>query len=165
MIRSIAAVSLLSLAFATGCAIQAHTDFDPQVDFAKYKTFTMAPPPQGKPKGLVGYSAISARRIQEEIASALQTKGYNEVSQGDMVVAFSVTGEPRTDLVGYGPGWYGDTYTQHYVQGNLVINIYEAKTRELVWHGWASAQIYDSQQAEKEGPKAVQAIMKKFPPK
>ncbi len=166
MIRTIAALPILALLLVPGCAIQSHTDFDPQTDFSKYRTFSLAPAPEKKPKGLVGYSAITARRIQENIGTALESKGYRQVSasKADMMVAFTVSGEPRVDIVGYGPGWYGDTYTQHYVQGSLVINIYDTRSKQLIWHGWATAEIFDSNAARKAEPEAVQAILKKFPP-
>ena len=163
MIRSIAAASL-ALVFAAGCAIKSHIDYDPDVDFAKYETFAEAPLPDIKPKALVGYSDITGRRIQGEITKALQAKGYEKVSKSkaDMVVAFSVSGEPRAEIVGGGPGWYGNTYTQHYVEGHLVINLYDAKSKQLVWHGWVNDRIYDAQDG-KRVPEAVEAIMKKFP--
>ena len=164
MTRSITAASLLALVFAVGCALKSHTDFDPHIDFSKFKSFAQAPPPDIKPKALVGYSEITGRRIQEHIATSLQAKGYQKVSKSkaDMIVAFSVSGEPRAEIVGGGPGWYGNTYTQHYVEGHLVINMYDAKSKQLVWHGWVNDRIYDAQDA-KRVPEAVEAIMKKFP--
>jgi len=151
MIRTFAALPVLALLLLPGCAIQ---------------TFSLTPAPEKKPKGLVGYSAITARRIQENIKTALESKGYQQVSasKAEMMVAFSVSGEPRIDVVGYGPGWYGNTYTQHYVEGSLVINIYDARSKQLIWHGWATAELFDPSEGQKAGPKAVQAILKKFPP-
>ena len=164
MIRSIAAASL-ALVFAVGCSLKSHIDYDPGVDFAKYQTFAQAPPPDVKPTALVGYSDITARRIQDEIASGLQARGYQKASRSkaDMVVAFNVSGEPRAEIVGYGPGWYGNTYTQHYVQGHLVVNVYDAGTKQMVWHGWVDARIYEGEGTGKRIPEAVEAILKKFP--
>ncbi len=166
MLRTLAALPILALLVIPGCAIQSHTDFDPQTDFAKYTTFSLAPTPENKPSGLVGYSAITARRIQENIKTSLESKGYRQAtaSKADMLVAFTVSGEPRTDIEGYGPGWYGNSYTEHYVLGTLVVNIYDARSKQLVWHGWASAEIFDPSDGEKAEPQAVQAILKKFPP-
>ena len=65
----------------------------------------------------------------------------------DLMVAFSVSGQPRTDVVGGGGGYYGwggSTFTTHYVVGRLVIDIFDNRIKKLLWHGWADKEIFES---------------------
>jgi hypothetical protein len=140
------------------------------VDFTHFSTFKQAAPPKDKIAGLPGYSEITANEIQSAIGANLEGKGFRNVLEGDaeLLVAFTVGGEPRTDVWGTsGWGWYGstDVQTTHYVQGELTINMYDAKHKKLVWHGWATARLYgDGSGGGGNAKNVVDAILKEFPP-
>jgi hypothetical protein len=140
------------------------------VDFTKFSTFQQASPPTDRIEGLPGYSEITANEIQSAIGSNLEGKGFRNVLEGDaqLLVAFTVGGEPRTDVWGTsGWGWYGstDVQTTHYVQGELTINVYDARQKKLIWHGWATAALYGNDAGGGgDARKVVDAILKKFPP-
>jgi hypothetical protein len=87
----------------------------------------------------------------------------------DLLVAFSVTGEPRTNVMsdgGWGWGWYGGRpiVTTHYVAGTLVIDFYDAKRQKLVWHGWATADVFDKAGSGDLILRAVKSILSRYPP-
>ena len=171
MARSIVGLLLISALSLAGCGIKASTDFMPGTNFSSYRTFAQSPPPTGRVKSLPGYTEILGQQIQDLIASDLESKGYQPAAAGaaDLLVAISVSGQPRTDVVvggggyGYG-GWGGSTYTQHYVVGRLVIDIFDNRQKKLLWHGWADKEIFGPPGDTKGVEKVVQAIMKKFPP-
>jgi len=171
MARSIVGLLLVSALWLAGCGIKASTDFVPGTNFTSYRTFVQSPPPTGRVKSLPGYTEILGQQIQQMIAADLQSKGYQpaEAQAADLLVAFSVSGQPRTDVVGTGGGygyggWGGGTYTQHYVVGRLVIDIFDNRQKKLLWHGWADKEIFEASRDPKAVEQVVQAIMKKFPP-
>jgi hypothetical protein len=169
MARTIVGLLLVSALFLGGCGIKASSDFMPGTNFNSYRTFAQSPPPTQRVKSLPGYSEILGRQIRDMIASDLQSKGYRSVAaeDADLLVAFSVSGQPRTDVVGGGVGYYGwggGTYTQHYVVGRLVVDIFDNRSKKLLWHGWADKEIFGTKGDGKGVERVVQAVMKEFPP-
>ena len=170
MPRCFQAMLLVLLLALGGCAIRANSDYTEGTDFSALRTFAPAPPPKEIPEALPGYSAITAQHIQNLIGSKLEAKGFRRATaqRADMLVAFSVGGEARTDLVGTGGGYYGwggSTYTQHYVVGRIVIDILDGRSQKLIWHGWATKEIFESASDDKAIEEVVEAILKKFPPR
>lgn len=141
------------------------------IDFDNYRTFAQAPPVESaRPAGVGGYSSITEDNIQREIALNLEAKGLSKTSvdNADIVVRFSTSGKPQTDVWGGGGwGYYGGgtVTTTHYVQGTLVIDIFDANKRKLVWHGWGTAKIFESDASGKLVPRAVEKILKQYPPR
>jgi hypothetical protein len=62
-------------------------------------------------------------------------------------------------LYGYQPR------TTEVTEGTLVIDILDAKSKELVWRGSVSSNLYNSKNLHKQIEKGVKAIMKKYPVK
>lgn len=164
-----AAILLLASLLPGGCAsISAHSNAAPGVDFAKYRTFAQAPAPTEAPRGMPGYSAITAERIQTAIARELTAKGLRRTdADSDLLVAFTVSGEPQTEVWGTGGwGWYGppgSVTTTHYVKGTLVINVYDARQEKLVWHGWGTKDVFEPKGDEQSIREAVQAVLARYP--
>jgi hypothetical protein len=77
----------------------------------------------------------------------------------------------------YGPGWYWGPYygggamtfsTQSYSfrEGTLIVDIYMAKEKRLIWRGRATATIHDvPQQNQKLVIKAIKKLFNNYPPK
>lgn len=159
---------LLTLALLLAGCSTASVSYDEQVDFSAYRTFTQAPAPKSAPN-LIGYTSIVGGQIQEEIANQLQAKGLRAASPetADLVVVTSISGQQRTDLVSDGGGWYGgygDTYTVRYVEGTLVIDIFDRAKKQLVFHGWDQKDIFSSSGDTKLVLQSVDEILAKFPP-
>ena len=155
-----------------GCtSIRANVDVADDADFSQYKTFSQAPVPTAE-ANLPGYSEIQGQRLQGEISTILEARGFQAVADAkdaDFLVSFSITGQPRSDVWGTsGSGWgrYGGTsvMTTHYVHGNLTINIYDAEEHKLVWHGWTTKDYFAANMAIDDGIDAVQLILADFPP-
>ena len=159
------------LLLVAGCStVRVNTDYDKGTDFSKFKTFSQKPPPAGS-RTLKGYSEIAGRHINSAIAANLEAKGFRmapEGAEGDLIVAFSIDGQPRQDVQwtggGYG-GWYGQSYTVNYVEGTLTIDLFDTEKHQLVWHGYGQTNIYGSQ-TDNYGKvdEAVEQILKEFPP-
>lgn len=173
----------LLLGFALGCAsTRAYSDFDPNARFDTYKTFAWltpeAAPSQVQP-GSPNLDPLLARRIRDTIDAHLEAKGYQRVPDreaSDFVVSFSVGSREKisvqsTPSMGAG-GWYGryggwyasSVSARSYTEGTLAIDIFDGKSHQAVWHGWASKRISDTADRAKLVAEVVGAILAKFPP-
>ncbi|HAU80292.1 MULTISPECIES: DUF4136 domain-containing protein [Gammaproteobacteria] len=129
------------------------TDFDPSASFASYKTYTWAMKPQAS-------SPLVQQRIIDGINARLQAKGLREAPNGDIALAAHIaTGQKQTLDTFYsgtgmggwgwrGGGWGGGmamgnaTTTVHtYDVGTLVVDMFDAKTKQAVWRGTASGTV------------------------
>jgi hypothetical protein len=156
-----------------GAAFAQHvkTDFDHQANFSQYKTYSW--------QEIQPANSLWDARIKNAVDAQLAAKGWTQVdSGGDVaVVAIKATRTERTlqtfyDGFGGGWGWRGfggmgqtTTTEQDYKEGTLVIDLYDSKTKQLIWRG--SAEDTLSNQAaknEKNLDKGVAKMFKAFPP-
>jgi hypothetical protein len=79
----------------------------------------------------------------------------------------------------YGPFGYSSTYPYSYYntpyligynvkeidynEGTLVIDVIDRKKNQLIWRGWSVGSVSDQQDLEKELPKDIRKIFKKYP--
>lgn len=179
-------IAAAGLALATlGCTgVKITTDFDPAAVPAMqgYQTYRWIPDtgPREDPEL---NNPIVIGRIQTAVNTALQAKGYREVSSGgDFLVGWHADVDQRTsyttvnDYYGYGWGrwgYYGGgmgtsrTTEQRWEEGTLVILIADAGTEQLVWHGTATAEIGKAgtpEERQRRVNDAVAQMFKDFPP-
>jgi len=162
-------MALLGSAFAQ----KVQTDFDHQANFSQYKTYSWQ---EIKPA-----NSLWDARIKNAVDAQLAAKGWTQVpSGGDVaVVAIKTTQTQRSlqtfyDGIGGGWGWrrfggggFGESTTteQDYKEGTLVIDLYYAKTKQLIWRGSAQDTLSDkAAQNEKNLDKGVAKMFKAFPP-
>ena len=164
-----------ALLFATAAfAQQVKTDYDRSTDFSQYKTYSW--------EKVQTQDQLWVDRIKEAVNTALAAKGLTPVeSGGDMaIVAIEMTKNQQTlntfyDGFGGGWGWrrgggfggFGDatTTTDTYKVGTLVVDMFDAHTKKLVWRGSASDTLSDkSDKNIKNLDKGVQKMFDHFPP-
>jgi hypothetical protein len=162
-------IALLGSAF--GQKVQ--TDFDHQANFSQYKTYSWQ---EIKPA-----NSLWDSRIKNAVDAQLAAKGWTQVpSGGDVaVVAIKCSKTQRTLQTfydGFGGGWgwrrfggggFGDSTTteQNYKVGTLVVDLYDAKTKQLIWRGSAQDTLSDkAAQNEKNLDKGTAKMFKAFPP-
>ena len=160
-------VAMLGAAFAQ----QVKTDFDHQANFSQYKTYSWQ---EIKPA-----NSLWDARIKSAVDAQLAAKGWTQVdSGGDVaIVAIKTTQTQRTLQTfydGFGGGWgwrgfggFGDATTteQDYKEGTLVVDLYDAKTKQLIWRGSAEDTLSDkAEKNEKNLDKGVAKMFKAFPP-
>jgi Domain of unknown function (DUF4136) len=166
------------LCSASCTSVKAQADFEQGLDFSTFQTFAMAAPPREAPVGIPSYSEIGGREINEELALRIEAKGFTRVDESvaDLIVSFSLAGEQRDEVRSTGPmvvgpyaGWYGanwydaGVYTVNYVKGTLIVDAFDRARERVVWHGWSSVSLYSEKDATKQGHKALEAVMEKFP--
>jgi hypothetical protein len=120
-----------------------------------------------------------AWHIKEAVNAALAAKGWTQVdSGGDVcIVAMEITRNQQTLNTfydGFGGGWrwrgfggFGEatTTTETYQVGTLVVDLFAAKSKNLIWRGSSSDTL--SNNADKNTrnlDKGVQKMFEHFPP-
>jgi len=146
-------------------SVTVKSDFDANANFAQYKTFDfMSRSRDGNP--------LNNKRVEAAIEQELIAKGLQKQAAGrpDLLVAYHTNVKDKIDVdtYGYRYGRYGrrvGTYTtvQKYQQGTLVVDLVDAKEKELVWRGWAKGEVNDSISKEKIDD-TVRKILGKYPP-
>jgi hypothetical protein len=157
----------------TASAQQVKTDFDRSANFTQYKTYSWE---QVKTK-----DALDAGRIKSAVNAALAAKGWTQVdSGGDVsIVAMEITKNQQTLNTfydGFGGGWgyrrfggggFGEatTTTDTYKVGTVVVDLFDTKTKQLIWRGSESDTLSNNSDKNiKNLDKGVEKMFKKFPP-
>ena len=166
-------MGLMFLLAGKSSAQQVKTDYDRSANFAQYKTYSWA---QVKTK-----DALDVDRIKAAVNATLAAKGWTQVdSGGDVsIVAMEITQNQQTlntfyDGFGGGFGWrrfggggFGEatTTTETYKVGTLVVDLFDAKNKQLIWRGTSSDTLSNNSDKNiKNLDKGVEKMFKKFPP-
>lgn len=166
-------VSTASILFLAGIssAQQVKTDYDRNANFSQYKTYCW-----GKVKTS---DALDVDRIKNAVNAVLQTKGWTQVDSGGdaSVMAMEITHDQQTlntfyDGFGGGWGWrgFGDlgeatTTTYTYEVGTLVIDLFDSRTKKLLWRGSSSDTLSNNSNKNiRNLNKGVQKMFRHFPP-
>jgi hypothetical protein len=168
---------------AIACASDVQTDFDPSVDFAKFKTYSFVAGLELSKTGLLSNPDVR-ERIKNFISGVMETRGLMEVprdQQYDLAVRYWVARQEKTEetavfmddpmWAGYPPYWSGvwaPYYTEYvvnnYVDGTLVIDLMNPATKELLWRTYLRQKIEDRTEAYIEAKKNLDKSFAQFPP-
>ena len=153
---------------ATSFAQQVKTDYDRSAEFGQYKTFSWEKIQTPDP--------LWVDRIKEAVDTALTAKGWTPVeSGGDVsIVAMEMNQNHRTLNTyydGFGGGWrwgggFGNATTtvDNYKVGTLVVDLFDSRTKKLVWRGSSSDTLSNkSDKNIKELDKGVEKMFDHFP--
>jgi hypothetical protein len=173
----------LSLVILAGCQSmpEVNSEFNPEVDFSDYKTYGLMPIPTDIPGVDASVVEGAGMIAQVAVTQNLNARGYQKVSleEGDFAIKLSGSVVPKADTIDMGytavadASWYG-YYTPYaydrgtsidlYDEGNLMIEIFDSKTKELVWVGWAQARRDSDLPDPDRIRQAVSEILRRFPP-
>jgi hypothetical protein len=154
-------------------AQQVKTDYDRGTNFGQYKTYSW--------EHVKTKDALDVDRIKSAVNAALAAKGWTQVdSGGDVsILAMEITSNQQTlntfyDGFGGGWGWrrfggggFGEatTTTDTYKVGTVVVDLFDSKTKQLIWRGSSSDTLSNNSDKNiKNLDKGVQKMFKKFPP-
>ena len=175
-IRTLAVAAALSFVGAGAFAQDVKVDYDKAADFTKYKTFAIK-------LGTSWNNPLSEKRVLAEIQQGLTEKGWTATTddaKADAVVVLHGATEKQKSLNtfysgGYGGyGWRGGwgggmssstTTVDEYTVGTLVVDIFDSKSKQLVYRGTATDEL--SNKPEKNAKKLAKAsdkLFKDFPP-
>ncbi len=178
-----AAVGLGLLLGTSSCASSARVgvsnDFDHSVNFRAYKTWSYYPQQGQDTEGgpARGYESFLDQRIRAAVEREMTAKGLTKVtSSPDVFVAYSAKVENKQRVnsypggygypYGYGYGYYGRGMAPvtEYKAGTVIIDIVDAKRKELAWRGTGIAQLDQNSINEAETFRIVNSILGTYPP-
>jgi len=172
------ALTLLLVACAACASVRVNVDFDPNEDFSTYQTFTWFPRPQKETGDYRIDNPLLDRRIRTAVERELAARGYRKVEDRapDFYVAYHLQFEQKLDVRtvnrgyydawGYYVGW-PETQVTQYDEGSLVIDVANARDKQLVWRGVAVGRVRTRpkpEQTTQDVNEAVAHILAKFPP-
>jgi Domain of unknown function (DUF4136) len=157
-------------------------NFDKNADFTKYKIYKWV-----DIKGADRPNQLVQKQITDALDAELAKKGLTKTTgdNADLYIAYQTAIGNEKEFTsyntgwGYGPGWGGGWYggtgstmtttstTTIYV-GQLDLDMYDAAKKEMVWRGTASKTIDPKAKPEKQEKnlaKAVEKLLKNYPPK
>lgn len=176
LFRTVLTASILMLpAFAAAQDVK--IDFDKAFNFQAVKTYSIK-------IGTTWGNDLSQRRVLTEIDEAIAAKGWKKAAEGEaniQVVLHGATQTKRTantfySGMGGGYGGYGyrgfgggmgsaQTVVNEYAVGTLIVDMFDAKTKSLVFRGIAEDEISDNPEKNaKRLEKASTKLFKNFPP-
>jgi hypothetical protein len=166
----LAGIMLLLAGIAS--AQQVKTDYDRSANFAQYKTYSW--------EHVKTQDALNVDRIKSAVNTALAAKGLTQVDSGGeiSIVAVEMTQNQQTLNTfynGFGGGWgwrrFGGglgeatTTTETYKVGTLVVDLFDASRKKLLWRGSSSDTLSNNSDKNiKNLDKGVEKMFKKFPP-
>lgn len=164
-------VAIWLVTLTPALAQQVETDFDHHVKFSQFKTYSW--------QEITPANSLWDSRIKDAVNTQLEAKGLSLTAEGGdvAIVAIKTTQTQRTLQTfydGFGGGWrwrgfggFGEATTteQDYKEGTLIIDMYDAKTKQLIWRGKAEDMLSDKpDKNDKQLEKGVEKMFKNFPP-
>jgi hypothetical protein len=152
---------------AVAHAQKVNTDFDSSAPFATYRIYTWT-------SGTPAPDPFIQDRILVAVTEQLVAKGMTQSAVApNLVVATHVVTHEQKKIVapgfGFGPwgwGWGGPgAMIDTYLQGTLIVDLYDAKTKKMVWRGVATDTVSDKRsQSTERIDKAVGKMFEEYPP-
>jgi len=161
----------MAIVFASASFAEVKTDYDRAANFRQYKTYSW--------QNVNTRDPLMVNRIKAAINAQLAAKGWAEVPSGGdaALVAMETTHNQQTLNTfydGFGGGWrwrgfggFGEatTTTETYMVGTLIVDIFDAKTKNLIWRGSDSDTLSNNSDKNiKELDKNVKKMFDHFPP-
>ena len=164
----------LTLVFAgMASAQQVKTDYDRSANFALYKTYSS--------EHVATKDPLNVDRIKHAVNAVFAARGWTLVDSGAdvAVLAMEITRDQQTldtfyDGFGGGWGWrrfggggFGEatTTTDTYKVGTVVVDLFDTKTKQLIWRGAARDTLSDNSDKNiKNLNEGVDKMFKHFPP-
>ena len=152
-------------------------DKNEKVDTTNYKTFAWLT--SGKVMvAAEDFNPVMKLRVDEEIEQAFLAKGYRLVKDpenADFTISYTVGNRDKIKVSNYpstynssfawGRGYFGGLYggmygtrmgteshVHQYTEGKLAIDVYDVKSHQPAWHGWATKRLTAK---DEESPSSV----------
>lgn len=172
-------ITVVALALAAPAAAQrVYVDYSPLADFGSYRTFKWAETPS---PSVYDNNPLNHSRIKHTVEYYLIRAGMTEVDDDpDLYVTYhgesSEDFEINTSILGYGfaTDWQWDPYWGNasgmttttgrtYSSGTLVIDIWDAKTKKLIWRGVMEGTLTDDlRKGAKKIDQGIEKMVKKW---
>lgn len=173
---------LMAIIVLNACAgIPVSTDYDPAWQMPADSGYAWIKRPSLHADPMIDNDLV-AGRVHRAVDDQLAGKGLHAVdseAQAALLVTYHIGEEEKLDISSfhsnfgyypcwrcYGPGFDSDIWVNQYTEGKLIIDLIDAKTKQLVWRGSAARRVPNFKTpAERDAyiRETVAAIFKKFP--
>jgi len=183
------ASALVLLACYLTNAQDVRTNYMPETDWSKYRTYAWVDEVQGLPNVGGHPDQILDTQVKQAIDSQMAAKGFTKLADGgkpDLLVGYQLMIDREKQINGFGDSWGGwggwgggggpwgggfgtfsaDTST-NYV-GTFVVGMYDPAAKKLVWVGGAQHAVEPGKKPEKNQERlnrGAQKLLKDFPPR
>jgi hypothetical protein len=166
----------------SGCSTtpKVQTEAQPGTDYYRYHTFALMPLASTGPASDPGLVLRLAKPARASVIEALTAKGLAEADRSQADLAINLRGQslPRVEITewGYHPApvygrrgrYYGYSGSRNvdvrsYEQRTLSVEIFDNRTKGLVWVGWSTSESGGEVKVEKL-QQAIGYILAEFPP-
>ena len=178
-IRFLFAILALLSGFARPASPKTTIDFDPSIDFSRFKTFAYI----GGVENLVAIQMnpdLINIRFHHMVVHELEKKGLHEVNLGqnpDLIVRYWANPETQVDVTvmgnwgPYGPyignAWaptYNAVASSSHHLGTLILDLLDPKAKTLVWRVYLVRKMSDPDKDPKKAEDEFTDSFKSFPP-
>lgn len=171
--------AVIIILFVSSCSsLKISHDYNTATDFSQYNTFAWARAPKeviGSPQAqLLADNPMLDKRIKNAVTEQLLKKGFKpDINTPDLLIVYHVGIKDKINVsnwgYGYGPYWGpGRVDVYGYREGTLIIDLVDAKKKELVWRGIAQKALSEGgspESRERQLNEIIRHILAKFPPK
>jgi hypothetical protein len=165
-IRVSALCTLLLAVAAPLMAQQVSVNYIKTQDFSKFHTYAW-----GEENANQIRNSILAQVAKTDIENAMQSKGLSKVQKTenpDLILVASGGSKQQTSYSAWGAGpRFGGMSTitpQQSTAGTLIVNLYDAKAKRLVWRGIAQGTLSNNGDKNQNlVHKAIEKMFKKYP--
>lgn len=187
--------AVLALGLLSACGPYVRSDYDNKVNLANYRSYSWAEHSntERRPQTNAFINPLNEKRLRSAIGAQLAQRGLQPApdgSTGDVVVSIAIGSRlNERDYAyphwGFGMGWggpygpygpypyYGGYYGSAFIgdddvlyrENRVSVDLYDAKSREAIWHASANTDISNVTGASAQAriDEAVNAMFTKFP--
>ena len=174
------------------CAPRVTVDTAQNIDFSKYQTYTWMDPGVKAGQNPLYYNQIATQNVEQTVNQVLNGRGLRQNDRRpDLLIGYHFFVEEKTRNVssytspvgmygpyygwgrwgygGWGPSWWGWNsygpmyYQQKYEAGTLVVDMVDARTKQLVWRGSVQNAVSDPARINAQLTREVGQIVERFP--
>lgn len=165
---------LFLILFLASCSsVRVYSDYDKNVDFSIYKTYAFYK------TGIdnVEISDLDKKRILRSIDEEMTSKGFTKSETPDMLININTKAEKNVDVNqfnygwgfgwgwGWSPFWGGNTMVSTSIEGILIIDLIDAKKKELIWQSEGVGNLTrDTNKKDENIKNFVSKILVLYPP-
>jgi hypothetical protein len=162
---------VLSVAIAACAPMNVSSYIHPAADFSQYRTYDWGPRdalPTGDPR--LDNNPFFDSQVRSSVQRELAARGYQRVgSNPDLVVHYHASVQQKVDVyrVDTEAGYRTETDAVQYEEGTLVLDVADAKTKQIIWRGWGQGDIEgvinDQARMEQRVRDVTRKILERFP--
>ena len=172
----VAAMAILLPACSTTPKV--YTQAKPGADYTQCRTFTLMPLPATGPASDPGLMLRVAEPARQTVVQCLTAKGLKEADRAQADIAVNLRGQslPKVEVTDWGytrtaytrryglvPVHVGEVDVRTYEERTLTVEIFDNRSKELVWVGWSKREASGQIKIEKL-QEAIRRIFAEFPP-